>query len=121
MLSSCTQCVRYCSSASRESRCALTVAGPAGFALLLGVLGRGLYSMYAGNQKASYRMMRYRVLFQVGSIAALVYGLYFRPNLGEEEAGGVGKGTVVDKRFFMDYAREIKAPPTPQGKAEELK
>ena len=35
-------------------------------------------------------------------------GMYFRPNDSEDPA--VGKGTVVDKRFFLDYSKEITAP-----------
>ena len=86
-------------------------------AAIVGVLGRGLWSMYAGQKEASYRMMRYRVVFQVGTIAALVFGMYFRQN---DEASDVNaKGTIVDKRFFMDYAREIKS--VQPAKKEELK
>ncbi len=88
-------------------------------ALLVGVLGRGLFAMYTGKKEASYRMMRYRVLFQVGTIAALVFGMYFRPNIGEDAA--VGAGTVVDKRYFLDHARELKSVQPPPKSAEELK
>jgi hypothetical protein len=75
--------------------------------LILGVLGRGLYSMYVGNREVSYRMMRYRVLFQGGTIVALVFGMYYRPGSGD---AAVGAGTAVDKRFFLDYAKELPSP-----------
>jgi hypothetical protein len=73
--------------------------------LILGVLGRGLHAMYTGNRATSYRMMRYRVLFQGGTVVALVFGMYLRPNAVEDPS--VGRGTVVDKRFFLDYAQEL--------------
>ncbi len=75
-----------------------------GFALIVGVLGRGLHALYVGNRERSYRMMRYRVLFQGGTIVALVFGMYYRPNVSVDPA--LGHGTVVDKRFFLDYAKE---------------
>jgi len=99
---------------------------PIGFALILGVLGRGLHALYVGNREASYRMMRYRVLFQGGTIVALVFGMYYRPNSVDDPA--VGKGTIVDKRFFLDYAKESRAvvpvthtPVLENKDAEELK
>jgi hypothetical protein len=83
-----------------------------GFALIVGVLGRGLHALYVGNRETSYRMMRYRVLFQGGTIVALVFGMYLRPNSSVDPA--TGSGTVVDKRFFLDYSKEYtvlnKAP-----------
>lgn len=47
----------------------------AGFTLIVGVLGRGLHALYTGNKAVSYRMMRYRVLFQVGTVFALIFGM----------------------------------------------
>ena len=45
--------------------------------------------------------------------------MYFRPNSSEDPSLGVG--TVVDKRFFMDYSKEFTALPKVVKKDEELK
>lgn len=74
--------------------------------------------MYNGKKETSYRMMRYRVLFQVGTIAALVFGMYFRPTTAEDPT--LGKGTVVDKRYFLDHAFAVKSKPV-KAATEELK
>jgi hypothetical protein len=46
---------------------------------------------------------------------------YYRPNSVDDPA--VGSGTTVDKRFFLDYAKEstVVPPPSTSSDEEELK
>ena len=63
--------------------------------------------MNRGDRATSYRMMRYRVLFQVGTIFALLAGMYFKDSRDDPT---VSAGSVIDKRFYLDTAIEFKRP-----------
>lgn len=91
---------------------------PVGAALVVGVLGRGLHAMYRGDTKTSYRMMRYRILFQGSIVLALLYGTYL--NASGMTAPGAPQRSAVDKRFYLDRAEEYAAvavPPVGPGAA----
>jgi hypothetical protein len=75
--------------------------------MVVGVLGRGLYAMYKGDSKTSYRMMRYRILFQGSIVLALLYGTYLNAT-GSAVPGGPRR-SAVDKRFYLDTAEEYAA------------
>lgn len=90
---------------------------PVGAALVVGVLGRGLHAMYKGDTKTSYRMMRYRILWQGSVVLALVFGMY---------AGGGGSAVpgstraAVDKRFYLDAAEKYAVEVGPKGPGDTL-
>ena len=79
---------------------------PIGCALLVGVLARGLGALYRGDSKTSYRMMRYRILFQGGVIAALMYSMYFRTQGKDSDA--VKRAFAVDPDWWVKHAREYR-------------
>lgn len=81
-----------------------------GAVLVVGVLGRGLHAMYRGDTKTSYRMMRYRILFQGSIVLALLYGTYL--NASGMTAPGAPQRSAVDKRFYLDRAEEYAAAKT---------
>lgn len=64
--------------------------------MVVGVLGRGLYSFVRSDKQTSYRMMRYRVLFQGGVVLFLLFGVFFKPELGTGW-GKVEQHALVDK------------------------
>ena len=85
----------------------------AGLAAVVGVAGRGLYAMYKGDKRVSYRMMRYRVLFQFGTVLALIYSMYYRTTTRKDPSEG--KRLTVDKRYYLDTSFEY------HGKPEDVK
>lgn len=79
----------------------------AGLALVMGVFGRGLKALYIGDSKTSFRMMRYRVLFQGATVVAILYGMYFHHFQQQDKSATVNprdKRVAVDKRFYLDNA-----------------
>jgi hypothetical protein len=82
--------------------------------LVVVVLGRGLFALVSGDRRTSYRMMRYRVLFQGSVVLAVLYGMYFRVGAATGSGAadiwaGSGRQPAVDKRWFLKEAREAEA------------
>jgi len=88
-------------------RCSEDPWVPIGATAVVAVLGRGLHAMYKGDSKTSYRMMRYRILFQGSIVLALLYGTYLNATGGAVPGGP--KRSAVDKRFYLDTAEEYAA------------
>lgn len=86
---------------------------------MVGVLSRGIAAFQRGDKRTSYRMMRYRVLFQGATALVLVFGVYFQATQKPDPAAG--KSFAVDKRFFLDAAHEYTfedGKATPRDEAE---
>ena len=80
-----------------------------GLALVVGVFGRGLKALYTGDSKTSFRMMRYRVLFQGATVVAILYGMYFQHFTKQNNAAAVQPGKdrlAVDKRYYLENAQK---------------
>eukprot|EP00160_Parvularia_atlantis_P013922 Unigene3176_Nuclearia_a/m.9740 Unigene3176_Nuclearia_a/g.9740 ORF Unigene3176_Nuclearia_a/g.9740 Unigene3176_Nuclearia_a/m.9740 type:complete len:102 (-) Unigene3176_Nuclearia_a:96-401(-) len=64
---------------------------PVGALLTLGILAVGLYHFNRGNDRASQRMMRYRVLAQGATVAAMALGV-IGINFSKLAGGGARAG-----------------------------
>lgn len=77
-----------------------------GFAAVVGVLARGIWAFQKGDRLTSFRMMRYRVLFQGGAVLLLCFGVFFAGR--DRSDPGVRRGTpTVDKAAFLREAVEF--------------
>lgn len=81
-----------------------------GLALVVGVLTRGINAFRTGDQSTSYRMMRYRILFQAGVVFVLLFGVFFRSqtNLTSSSDPNRRPGMAIDKQYVMDLAVEYR-------------
>eukprot|EP01138_Halocafeteria_seosinensis_P014699 gb/GECG01015005.1/.p1 GENE.gb/GECG01015005.1/~~gb/GECG01015005.1/.p1 ORF type:complete len:147 (+),score=18.34 gb/GECG01015005.1/:1-441(+) len=82
---------------------------PIGLVLVVGVFGRGLKALYSGDSKTSFRMMRYRVLFQGATVVAILYGMYFHHFTKQNNSTAMEPGNnrlAVDKRYYLENAKK---------------
>lgn len=78
----------------------------AGLGAVVIVLTRGIAAFTKGDRSTSFRMMRYRVIFQAGVAFALLFGVFFRPQPKQDV--GVRPGMSIDKHFVMDLGMEYR-------------
>ncbi|CAE7250254.1 unnamed protein product, partial [Symbiodinium sp. KB8] len=73
------------------------------------VLSRGINAFTRGDQSTSFRMMRYRVIFQAGVAFVLLFGVFFRIGGSDHEPKTFAEtrtASSVDKEYFMDVGVE---------------
>jgi hypothetical protein len=78
----------------------------AGLAAVVVVLTRGIAAFTRGDKSTSFRMMRYRVIFQAGVAFALMAGVFLRPQSNPDST--VRPGMAADKQYFMDLSEEYR-------------
>ncbi len=66
---------------------------------------RGIMAFQAGDRNTSYRMMRYRVLFQGGVAFMVLFGVLFRP---ERPDPSLKTHYTLDKATFLRAAKEVR-------------
>ena len=83
----------------------------------MAVLTRGIYAFQSGDRNTSYRMMRYRVLFQSGVALLVLFGVLFRP---EKPDPSLKTHYTVDKDAFLRLAKEVSVDPDAVARAANV-
>jgi len=73
---------------------------------VVAVLTRGIVAFTRGDRAGSFRMMRYRVIFQSGVAFVLLFGVFFRPDGSPSPQARTGAS--VDKSYIMDVGVEYR-------------
>lgn len=91
----------------------LLLSARAVLGLTVAALARGLGAMATSDRRKSQLMMRYRVLFQLMTVGAVVGGIYYNAYKSYYKAPtpAADAAPEVDNRVFLQSASRFDLPP----------